>query len=142
MSTAPAAEIGQAWKGAHQWREVDPERFDRYADQLNQSFLDSYQVNLRGIAEKTGSLDAAEELGREAVGLIRGGAQEERTQGDRDRGESLTAELERVRLSRLGHEQASAEADGRAGAAGGVTARRRSTWRPRPTPTTPPSAGR
>jgi hypothetical protein len=128
ITTATGDEVARAWKGAQQWRELDPERFGPYADQLNARFMENYQVNLRGVADLTGSLDAAEELARETVGIVRGGADQERTQEDRDREqaerERKTSELETHEAGQESdpdsageHDRSAADAAGRSDAA-------------------------
>lgn len=85
VRAATPEDVVMAWRGAHQWRELDPERFTRHVDNLNQRIQDTYGFDPS--AGRNENADAAAWRCLEGVRATRESTPEKREEEQRERAE-------------------------------------------------------
>lgn len=85
LRAATPETVATTWKGAHQWRELDPERFSQHASTLNQRIQTTHGFDPRTIDTQT--VDAAAWQVLEGVRAARETEPGDRAAADRERDE-------------------------------------------------------
>lgn len=80
VTRAEPAEVVQAWKGSKAWTEIDADRFQPYAQRINESIKNTYGIDLDKAAERDGQ-DKAADAAEQAIA--------ERQRADKERGAEL-----------------------------------------------------
>ncbi|MFY0408704.1 hypothetical protein [Solicola sp. PLA-1-18] len=64
--------VVNAWRGAQEWKDLEPQRFGPHADQITQNVWTEYGIDLDDVAARLGDRDLAAELGEMRVQRTRG----------------------------------------------------------------------